>query len=159
MSTTTVDAILGGTDPKCHAGKCQDSGCSLSMSGTPSPSALISLEHCAAPVERGKPHCDFLFVGGRDEDPPLVAPIELTTGKKSAYQFLRQIEGGVSVADKLLPPGAAFRFRPVAAYERGIPRGEVDKLRERENRVKFRDKTGRIRLVRCGSNLKDALNP
>ena len=155
MSTTTVDAIRGGTDPKCRARKCEDSGCSLSMLGTPSPSALISLEHPDAPVPFGQPRCDFLFVGGRDEDPPLVAPIELTTGKKSAYQFLRQIEGGVSVADKLLPPGAAFRFRPVAAYERGIPRAEVAKLRE--SGVAFRDKAGRIRLVQCGSNLKDAL--
>lgn len=155
MSTTTVDAILGGTDPKCHADKCENSGCSLSVSGAPSPSALISLEHPDAPVPFGRSHCDFLFVGGRDEDPPLVAPIELTTGKKSAARFLRQIKGGVSVADKLLPPGVAFRFRPVAAHKRPLSRGAINVLRA--SGVKFRDKTERIRLIQCGSNLKDAL--
>ena len=156
MSTTAVDAIRDGTDPKCHAVKCEDSGCSLSMSEAPSPSALINLEHPAGPVEFGRTRCDFLFVAGRDEDAPLVAPIELTTGKKSAHKFLRQIRGGVSVADSLLPAGVSFRFRPVAAYERGIPRAEVAKLRA--NEVKFRDKTGRIKLVRCRSKLKDALD-
>ena len=157
MSTTAVDAIFAGTDPQCHAEKCEDSGCSLSMSEAPSPSALISLEHRSGPVPFGQSRCDFLFVAGRDEDAPLVAPIELTTGKKSAYEFLRQIRGGVSAADSLLPPGISFRFRPVAAYKRGIPRAEVAKLRA--NEVKFRDKTGRIKLVRCGSKLKDALDP
>ena len=157
MSTTAVDAIFAGTDPQCHAEKCEDSGCSLSMSDAPSPNALISLEHRSAPVPRGQSRCDFLFVAGRDEDAPLVAPIELATGRKSAYKFLRQIRGGVSVADRLLPPGISFRFRPVAAYKRGIPRAEVAKLRV--NGVDFRDKTGRIKLVRCGSKLKDALDP
>ena len=156
MTATTVDAIRDKTDPKCRADKCEDSGCSLSMAGAPSPNALISLEHPAAPVAVGRPRCDFLFVGGNDEDTPLVAPIELTTGKKSAYVLLRQIKGGVSAADKLLPPGIEFRFRPIAAREREPPRGEVVKLRE--NPVDFRGKTERIRLVRCGSNLKDALD-
>ena len=157
MSTTAVDAIRAGTDPKCHADKCEDSGCSLSMSEAPSPSALISLEHPDGPVPRGQSRCDFLFVAGRDEDAPLVAPIELTTGRKSAYKFLRQIRAGVSVADSLLPAGISFRFRPVAAYKRGIARAEIDKLRA--NGVDFRDKTGRIKLVPCGSKLKDALDP
>lgn len=156
MTATAIDAIRDKTDPKCRTDKCEDSGCSLSMSGTPSPSALIHLEHPAAPVEGGESHCDFLFVGGNDEDPPLVAPIEFTTGRKRAYEFLRQIQGGASVADKLLPPGIAFRFRPIAARERELHRKEIDILRE--NGVDFRGETRRIRLVRCGSNLGDALD-
>lgn len=158
MSTTAVDAIRDGTDPKCHADICEDSGCSLSMSGAPSPGALISLEHPAAPVEVGRPRCDFLFVGGRDEDHPLVAPIELTTGKKRASEFLKQIRGGASVADRLLPPGVAFRFRPVAAHRRGLAREEVRKLRLRANRVAFRGQYMAIKPVRCGSNLARALD-
>lgn len=156
MSTTAVDAIRAKTDPQCHADRCEDSGCSLSMSGAPSPGALISLEHPAAPVAFGQPRCDFLFVGGHDEDRPLVAPIELTIGKKSAFQFQRQIEGGVSVADSLFPSGTAFRFRPVAAYKRELPRAEINKLRA--NKVTFRGQDRPIRLVRCGSNLAQALD-
>ena len=156
MSTTAIDAILAGTNSQCHAVKCEDSGCSLSMSEAPSPNALISLEHPSSPVPLGQSHCDFLFVAGRDEEAPLVAPIELTTGRKSAHKFLRQIRGGVSVADSLLPAGVSFRFRPVAAYKHGIPRAEIAKLRA--NEVIFRDKTGRIKLVRCCSKLKDALD-
>ena len=156
MSTTAVDAIRDKTDRQCHADKCEDSGCSLSMSGAPSPGALISLEHPAAPVAAGQSHCDFLFVGGHDEDNPLVAPIELTTGNKRASVFLRQIEGGASVADSLLPSGVAFRFRPVAAYERELGRGRINSLRE--NRVAFRGQERLIRLARCGSNLAQALD-
>ncbi len=157
MTATAIDAIRDKTDPKCRADKCEDSGCSLSMSGAPSPSALISLEHPAAPAEVGQPHCDFLFVGGHDEAPPLVAPIELTTGRKRAYVLLRQIKGGVSAADSLLPPGIAFRFRPIAARERELHRREIDILRA--NPVVFRGKTERITLVSCGSNLGEALGP
>lgn len=157
MSTTAVDAMLAGTDPKCHADKCEDSGCSLSMSDAPSPSALINLERPGSPVAFGQPHCDFLFVGGYDEDHPWVAPIELTRGKKSASRFLNQIRGGASVADRLLPSRVSFRFRPVAAYRRGLGRGEMNRLRA--SRVSFRGKTGRIKLVRCGSDINDALEP
>ena len=156
MSTTAVDAIRAKTDPQCHADKCEDSGCSLSMSGAPSPGALISLEHPAAPVATGQSRCDFLFVGGHDEDHPLVAPIELTTGKKRVSVFLRQIRRGASVADSLLPSDVTFRFRPVAAYERELGRGKISKLRE--NRVAFRGQDRPIRLVRCGSNLAQALD-
>ena len=156
MSTTAVDAIRAKTDPQCYADKCEDSGCSLSMSGAPSPGALISLEHTAAPVEVGQSSCDFLFVGGYDEDRPLVAPIELTTGNKRASVFLRQIGGGASVADKLLPSDVAFRFRPVAAYERELGRGRINRLRA--SRVAFRGQTSLIKLVSCGSNLAQALD-
>ena len=156
MSTTAVDAIRAKTDPQCRVDKCEDSGCSLSMSGAPSPGALISLEHPAAADIAGRSHCDFLFVGGRDEDRPLVAPIELTIGKKSANQFLRQIRRGASVADSLLPSEVAFRFRPVAAYKRELGRGKIAKLRA--NKVAFRGQTSPIKLVRCGSNLAQALD-
>ena len=156
MSTTAIDAIRAKTDPQCRVDICEDSGCSLSMSGAPSPGALISLEHPAAPVEVGQSRCDFLFVGGHDEDHPLVAPIELTTGKKSASEFLRQIRGGASVADRLLPSGVAFRFRPIAAHKRGLARGEIKTLRA--SRVPFRGQARPIKLVRCGSNLARALD-
>ena len=156
MSTTAVDAILAGTNSQCHANRCEDSGCSLSMSEAPSPNALINLEHPDGPVEFGRTRCDFLFVAGRDEDAPLVAPIELTTGRKSTFKFLRQIRGGVSVADSLLPPGISFRFRPVAVRGRGLARRDVDKLRA--SRVSFRGQIGLIKLVRCGSNLAQALD-
>ena len=63
MSTTAVDAIRAKTDPQCRVDICEDSGCSLSMSGAPSPGALISLEHPAAPIAVGQSRCDFLFVG------------------------------------------------------------------------------------------------
>ena len=156
MSTTAVNAILDGTDPQCHADKCEDSGCSLSMSDAPTPGALISLEHPAAPVAFGQSHCDFLFVGGHDEERPLVAPIELTTGKKRVSVFLKQIRGGASVADRLLPPGVAFRFRPIAAHKRGLGRGRVAELRA--NRVSFRGQSMPIKPVDCGSSLAQALD-
>ena len=60
------------------------------------------------------------------------------------------------MADSLLPSDVAFRFRPVAAYKRELGRGRINKLRA--SRVAFRGQDRLIRLVRCGSNLAQALD-
>ncbi len=115
MPAAIVAAVVAATNPSCHATRCRNRGCSLSLSGAPQPSLLIDMEQDAAPVTSGQPHCDYLFVGGNDESGgPWVAPIELTTGRKRASEFLAQLCAGAAVADKLLPPAIRFRFRPVA---------------------------------------------
>ena len=158
MPATAVEAVRTQTNPLCHAVNCRDSGCALTLDRAPEPYLLISLEHPDAPVPAGQQHCDYLFVGGDDENGgPWVAPVELTTGRKRASEFLAQIRGGALVADTLLPRGKPSRFNPVAAYHRAPHRDDIADLRKPANRVNFRGQRRQIQLVVCGTRLADAL--
>ena len=158
MPAIAVDAVIAQTNPQSHTNTCSDSGCSLSLSGVPTPNVLISMEHPASPVPRGQPHCDYLFVGGDDGNSgPWVAPIELTTGRKRASELLAQIRGVTSIADRLLPQGISYRFNPIAAYRRALKPDEIANLRRRNNSINFRGQRQIILLVPCGTRLIDAL--
>ena len=158
MPATAVEAVRTQTNPLCHANNCRDGGCALAMAGAPEPYVLISLEHSAAPVPAGQQHCDYLFVGGDDENGgPWVVPVELTTGRKRASEFLAQIRGGTLVADSLLPTRRPGRFNPVAAYRRALHRDDIADLRKPANHVNFRGQRRQIQLVECGTRLADAL--
>ena len=157
MPSTIVNAVRTGTDPCCQTQRCSDSGCSLSLDRSPQPNVLISLEHKASPAAANGPHCDYLFVGGVDENRgPWVAPIELTTGNKRASQFVAQLQGAAFIADRLLPQGIQIRFSPVAVHD-GLRPIESRNLKSPSSRINFRGKAVAIQLVRCGSRLVDAL--
>ena len=159
MSATVVGAVRSKTDPQCHVTRCRDGGCDLSMENAPAPRALIYLEHTAAPVESNSPHCDYLFIGGGDSgNGPWVAPIELTASAARVSKFLPQLRAGAKIADRLIPPGARVRFRPVAAYGGELRRIERDNFLKSANHVRFRGKTTPVKLVRCGSPLNKALS-
>lgn len=157
MTTTAVSTVTNRTDPSCHARRCRNSGCALSLSGIPRTRILVNLEHEASPVARNEPHCDFLLVADNDGSPEWVAPIELTTGRAEASKFVRQLAAGAEIADRLLPSNIPVRFRPVAAYDGQMRRAERDNLLDRANRINFRGQWESIRVVRCGSPLIKAL--
>lgn len=166
MPSTAVDEVKAQTDPRCHETSCSDRGCSLSMSGAPEPHALIHIDSSSFRVRNGQwrlpddqRRCDFLFVGGDDDEGPWVAPVELTTGRdKVARDFVEQIGGGIMVADALMPEGIRYRFNPIGGCQfRSVGRGIVDELRRPVNRVNFRGQRRPIELVECRSQLVDAL--
>ena len=157
MTTTAVEAIAKNTDPACHARRCRNSGCSLSLSGLPQTRILIDLEHNASPVARNEPHCDFLLVANNDGIAEWVAPIELTTGRADAAKFIRQLTAGAAIADTLLPSDVPLSFRPVAAYGGQMRRSERVNLLNPANKITFRGQRESIRVVRCESPLLMAL--
>ena len=155
-----VEAVRTGTDPRCHSASCRDSGCGLSLSDAPNPHVLVRLEHEGADrLVGGRQHCDYRFVGGNDPNHGTwVVPVELTTGRKRASEFLAQLRGGVAIADELLPTGSRIRFQPVAAHDGGLHRDEITNLRKSSSRISFRGDARPIELIRCGSRLVDALD-
>ena len=158
--TATVVTELRATEiyRRCQASSCSDSGCSLSLVGAPEPYALLNLENETAPTVARQQHCDYLFVGGADANGgPWVAPVELTTGKKRASEFLAQLAGGASVADGLLRRGIPFRFNPIAVHDGGLDSREIKNLRKSANRLRFRGKSKSVQLARCGAPLATAL--
>ena len=157
MTTTAVEAIAKNTDPNCHARRCRNSGCSLSLTGLPRRRILIDLEHDASPVPRNEPHCDFILVADHNGNSEWVAPIELTTGRAEAAKFIRQLTAGAAIADRLLPGDVHISFRPVAAYGGQMRRADRVNLLNPANRVTFRGQRESIRVVRCESPLLKAL--
>ena len=154
---TAVEAVRRGTHDSCQVTACSDSGCSLSMGNAPEPRVLISLEHETAPVKPGKPHCDFLFVGGDVPNGEWVSPIELTTGAAKVSKFLPQLRAGAEIADDLIPKGIKVRFRPIAVSRKGLSRIERDNLVKRVNHIVFRNVSTPMKHSRCGSPLTKAL--
>ena len=158
MATPAVDAVTKGTNRACHARRCSNSGCTLTLSGAPRTRVLVNLEHDQAPVSRQEPHCDYLFVSdGGDGNPEWVAPIELTTGRADSRKFLRQLTAGAAIADRLLPRNITLRFRPIAAYDGQMRRAERDNLLNPANKITFRNRSELVRVVHCGSPLMKAL--
>ena len=156
--TTAIDAVQENTDPACHARRCRNSGCSLSLTGAPQPRILINLEHHDSPVPRQEPHCDFLLVASSENgNAEWVAPIELTTGRADANKFIRQLTAGAAIADSLIPRGIPLLFRPVAAYDGEMRRAERDKLLNPVNKITFRNQRESVRAVHCRSPLAKAL--
>ena len=165
MPSTAVDEVKAQTEPECHATSCSDSGCSLSMSGAPEPNALIHVDSSSFRVRHGQwrlpdnqRRCDYLFVAGNDEDRPWVVPVELTTGRKEVSDFMAQIDGGIMVADELLPEGIRYQFNPVGGCHLRALRGGVGvELRKQNNYVNFRGQRRGIELVECHTRLVNAL--
>lgn len=168
MPATAVAAVKTRTDPRCHATSCRDGGCSLDLTGVPAPYALIHVDseefrvlNSQWRLPNDQRRCDYLFVGGDDAGiGPWVVPVELTTGHKETNVFLAQINGGILVADELLPRDRDIRYRfyPVGGCNlRKLGREVVDELRKRGNRVNFRGQLRNIDLVECGTRLADAL--
>lgn len=165
MPSTAVEAVRTQTDPECHAASCSDSGCSLSLSDVPTPYVLIHIDASEFRIRNGQwrlpdnqRRCDYLFVGGNDEVSPWVVPVELTTGRKEVRDFVEQIDGGIIVANELLPDGIRYRFNPVGGCHLRALRGGVGaELRKQNNYVNFRGQRRGIELVECGTRLVDAL--
>ena len=159
MPTTVVETVLRKTNARCHATRCREGRCSLSLNGVPEPNVLISLDHPDSPVNVNQARCDYLFVGGEDEnDGAWVAPIELTASAARVSKFLPQLRAGAAIAESLVPQSAQVQFRPVAVYGGELRRIERDNFLKSANRVRFRSKPEKIRLIRCGSPLTKALS-
>ena len=85
-------------------------------------------------------------------------PVELTTGRKEVRDFVEQIDGGIIVANELLPAGIRYRFNPVGGCHLRALRGGVGiELRKRSNYVNFRGQRRGIELAECRTRLVDAL--
>lgn len=99
--------------------------------------------------------CDYLFVG-EDEDNDWVVTLELKSGRFKAADAARQLQGGADLADSWLPWNSSFRFVPVLAHGRTVPKEEQKALRRHSNRVRLRGKMKQIELIRCGTSLAAA---
>lgn len=136
----------------CHAVRCSKDGCDVSLQDAPPTRVVIDLDCEELQFAPRRKRCDYLFVG-EDEDNDWVVTMELKSGRFKAADAARQLQGGADVADSWLPWNSSFRFVPVLAHGRTVPREEQKALRRRSNRVGLRGQVKQIELIRCGTSL------
>ena len=126
-------------------------GCGSTLEGLNNERVLLDVDKI---VEDGREKCDYLYLSNR----PLVAAIELKRGRLEASEAVRQLRAGAQLADKLIKPRNLTCELRVVAFCKGINRAERELLRRPQNFVRFRGKTQEIKVVSCGSSLKEFLD-
>lgn len=137
---------------ECHARRCRD----VSLKDAPSPHLLVNMNCSALEIPSGSGRCDFLFVGCEGtRGAGWVVPLELKKGSPKATEIVEQLRAGAKFADGRIPAHLEPTFLPVAVYGGQFHRAERDKLKK--SRIPFRGKTYEIKLMHCGTPLKNIL--
>lgn len=100
--------------------------------------------------------CDYLFIADAQEHDGWVVPIELKKGALHAKEAYRQLKAGAVLADEIVPRGAEIKFRPTAAFGY-IHKAERRKLKRSQFSIRYRGTYETIRLLKCGSYLRNVL--
>ena len=155
---SVAENVRAAVDSSCVVNRCRKEGCRVPLTGAPRPSVLIDFDNPRAPVPRQGQKCDYLLVADCDENAKAwVVPMELKKGKIGAGEVARQLSAGARVADQLVPAGTTARFVPVAVHGGRITRHVTAGLRKRGNQIAFRQANFKIKLLKCGQPLKNAL--
>lgn len=150
-----VAAVSERIHGDCHAVRCSKDGCDVSLQDASPTRVVIDLDCGELQFAPRRKRCDYLFVG-EDEDNDWVVTLELKSGRFKAADAARQLQGGADLADSWLPWNSSFRFVPVLAHGRTVPKEEQKALRRHSNRVRLRGKMKQIELIRCGTSLATA---
>ena len=113
------------------------------------------MDHADAPGRPQKERCDYLFFGD-DNTRCWVVPLELKRGSVRASKIAAQLQARAEVSEQLVGTNGAVRFVPVAAYG-SMHRRQFNSLARPQNHVRFRGKTYKVELLKCGASLVDAL--
>ena len=148
-----VEAIRRQVRAECLAQRCRKEGCSVVMKGVPNDHVVVDFDCKALSAGTGK-RCDYLLLAQQGTT-TWVAPIELKSGAFGPESVAKQLQGGADMADGWLPTMRRFRFVPVVAHGRGIPK-ERRKLLPKAT-VTFRTQTRRPQLIKCGAPLAPLL--
>ena len=139
------------------ARSCVKQGCRVSLEGVPKEHLLIDFDKLATPSGNATKRCDYLFISdGGPRKQPCVAPIELKKGRLRAREVATQIKSGARFAEKHVKAKTKVDFRPLAAYGGEATKTEIKKLRRKENKISFHDRSESVRLIRCGNPLMKA---
>ena len=138
----------------CHAKRCEKDGCRVDLKGAPPVRVIVDMDCDALRISDEQRRCDYLFFG-EEQDTTCVVPIELKSGRFSVSAVLKQIEGGIGMAESWLPSGISFRFVPVLVHDGTIHRQHLRALRTRK--VQLRKQKKGVVLIKCGQSLTKAL--
>lgn len=152
-----VEDVRKRVSEECLAKTCRRGKCRLSLGNVPEPYLIIDFDKTGSPSHPAKGRCDYLLVADDSGNGHWVVPLEFKDGRTDASKAIKQLRDGACVANRLVPEKKSVAFRPVLVYRSIHPR-ERDKLRKKENRVRFRGNNQPIRSIKCGGALPAELN-
>ena len=161
-AANVVEEIRRAIPSGCVVTRCRKEGCSVSLKDAPSPRVIIDLDRPQAPVGQTEKRCDYIFIGAPSSAwvapmEPRVAPMELKRGKPNASEIVPQLQAGADIADKIVPRDAKVQLRPIAVFGGRVVANELRMFAKRTTRIRFRNRTIKIELLRCGKQLVDVL--
>ena len=153
MVSATEALKQAAADKSCLVNKCSEAGCKVPLEAMPNTRVVMSLEHNAAPIDRSKPHCDYLVAYQETNSAAdcLVA-LELK-GTVHTGEVVGQLQGGARIAEGFLTQTPAVKFTPVVAGK--AHRDRIGELKKAS--IRFRSAEEPIRLIGCGDPLTKAL--
>ena len=150
-----VERIRESLPDGCFAtGRLRKQGCSVSLTGVPTPSITIDMDKPQAPVGQDETKCDYIFIGGSGN--VFLLPLELKRGKLDASDVARQLQAGANIADnRIIPKHELVQFQPVGVCGGKFHRAERRRLSQ--HKIRFRGKHSNVQLLKCGDLLVKAL--
>ena len=150
-----VKAVKGRVDPKCLVGgELSDAGCRVSMRELPRKRVAVSLEHPSAPIAKGDPHCDFLFVAEDNNAVAWAVPIEFKSGGFDTRDVAAQLQEGAALLEKWVPNSSSIKFLAVVISGK-FPKGE--RKRFQRQTLRFHGSSHPLRHSKCGSSLRSVI--
>ena len=151
--TGLVERVRRDLDSRCLVkGGLSKDGCKVVMTDAPSPRLIVDFDKPGSPLAADATRCDYLLVAEGEHADGWVAVLELKRGRLDADEVVKQLRAGASAAERFVPRGEAFRFRPVVASG-SVPRYERTKLRHKANMIGFHEHKEPVRLMSCGARL------
>ena len=149
-----VDDVSARAPDACLTNRARGQGCSVNLSGAPSPYVLIDMDCRALGISQRARRCDFIFFS---DDGNWVIPLELKRGKIHASEVVAQLKAGAAFAERMVPRGAEVKFLPVAVHGGRVYPAERKALLNKASIIRFRGKAESVELLKCGQRLADAL--
>lgn len=148
-----VQAVRKRVPAACLTRSYAKDGCSVRMDGVSAGHVTVDLDCRALALPAEAKRCDLVFIGEYGGG-CWVAPIELKSGAFSAHAVGRQLQSGANLAQQWLPKQARPEFAPVLAHGK-IRKQQMGELRKLT--VTLGERVRRLRLIRCGASLREAL--
>lgn len=154
---TIVSEVRKKISGKCLVQTCRTAGCRLSLQNVPRPYLIIDFDEPESPLGKAEERCDYLLLADNNRQGHWVVPLEFKKGRVDASKVIKQIKAGINVAEQLIPRKSPIVFQPVVVHG-SIHRQELNKLKDKKNKVRFREHRRTIRLIKCGGKLPAELN-
>ncbi len=132
-------------------------GCRVSLRDAPAPRLIVDFDKNGSPLGSDQVRCDYLFIAEDSSGVGWVCPMELKRGRFHTSKVVRQLQAGAQVAEQIVPQNTLTKFRPVAAFGRGINIAERDALKRKSAMISFRGSLEPVRLIKCGDKLTEGL--
>ena len=146
------NSLRSKVSAECCVDQCGKEGCVVHIANHYSSYVLIDFDCKALSIGKNEKRCDYLFASERFMD-RTVAIIEMKKGRETASHVTKQLQSGARHSEHLVPHGYEFRFLPIFVHGKSLRKQERREFAKKSRRIRFRNQSEKIRVIRCGSSL------